>query len=84
MNLERKVIVITGGGRGLGRAFASELADRGANLALVDLNKDDLNVTKEIAFRKGVEVQTYITNVAKEDEVISLFNQIIKDFVLWS
>ncbi len=80
MNLERKVIVITGGGRGLGRTFASALADKGANLALVDLNKDDLNVTKEIAFRKGVEVQTYITNVAKENEVISLFNQIIKDF----
>ena len=35
MNLEGKVVVITGGGRGLGRAFASELADKGANLALV-------------------------------------------------
>ena len=80
MNLEGKVVVITGGGRGLGRAFASELADKGANLALVDLNQDDLNATKEMALAKGVKVQTYVTNVAKEDEVVSLFDQIVKDF----
>ena len=75
----RKVLVITGGGRGLGRAFASELADKGANLALVDLNQDDLNTTKEMALAKGVKAQTYVTNVAKEDEVV-LFDQIVKDF----
>ena len=80
MNLEGKVVVITGGGRGLGRAFASELADKGANLALVDLNQGDLNATKEMALAKGVKVQTYVTNVAKEDEVVSLFDQIVKDF----
>ncbi len=80
MNLEGKVVVITGGGRGLGRAFASELADKGANLALVDLNQDDLNATKEMVLAKGVKAQTYVTNVAKEDEVISLFDQIVKDF----
>ena len=80
MNLEGKVVVITGGGRGLGRAFASELAEKGANLALVDLNQDDLNATKEMALAKGVKVQTYVTNVAKEDEVVSLFDQIVKDF----
>ena len=64
MNLEGKVVVITGGGRGLGHAFASELADKGANLALVDLNQDDLNATKEMALAKGVKAQTYVTNVA--------------------
>ena len=80
MNLEGKVVAITGGGRGLGRAFASELADKRANLALVDLNQDDLNATKEMALDKGVKVQTYVTNVAKEDEVVFLFDQIVKDF----
>ena len=80
MNLEGKVVVITGGGRGLGRAFASELADKGANLALVDLNQDDLNTTKEMALAKGVKAQTFVKNVAKEDEVVSLFDQIVKDF----
>jgi len=72
MNLEGKVVAITGGGRGLGRAFASELADKRANLALVDLNQDDLNATKEMALDKGVKAQTYVTNVANEDEVVFL------------
>ena len=80
MKLEGKVVVITGGGRGLGRAFASELADKGTNLALVDLNQDDLNATKEMALAKGVKAQIYVTNVAKEYEVVSLFDQIVKDF----
>ena len=82
MNLEGKVVAITGGGRGLGRAFASELADKRANLALVDLNQDDLNATKEMALDKGVKAQTYVTNVAKEDEVVFLFDQIVKAFCL--
>ena len=80
MNLEGKVVVVTGGGRGLGRAFTSELADKGVNLALVDLNQDDLNATKKMALTKGVKIQTYVTDVAKEDEVVSLFDQIVKDF----
>jgi len=36
MNIKNKVIVITGGGQGLGRAMAFELAQSGAKLALID------------------------------------------------
>ncbi len=45
MNLKDKVIVVTGGGQGLGRAIATGLAARGAKLALVDLNQDKLDET---------------------------------------
>jgi 3-oxoacyl-[acyl-carrier protein] reductase len=45
MQLNDKVIVVTGAGRGLGRAIASMLASHGAKIACVDLNPDDLNVT---------------------------------------
>ena len=36
MDIKNKVIVVTGAGRGLGKAFALDLADRGAKLALAD------------------------------------------------
>ena len=42
MELKGKTIVITGGGQGLGRAMAIELASAGANLALIDLNEEPL------------------------------------------
>ncbi len=34
MQLQDKVIIVTGGGQGLGRAMAEHLAGRGARLAL--------------------------------------------------
>ena len=42
MDLNKKTIVITGGGQGLGRAMAIEFAKEGANLALIDLNDEPL------------------------------------------
>ncbi len=43
MELKDKVIVITGGGRGLGRSMALELAQKGAKLALADLDQEGLD-----------------------------------------
>jgi 3-oxoacyl-[acyl-carrier protein] reductase len=80
MEIKDKVIVVTGGGRGLGKAFANDLADRGAKLALVDLNADDLANVQASCEAKGVEVRTYVTNVAQEDEVVKLFEDVVSDF----
>ena len=42
MQLKDKIIIVTGGGQGLGRAMAEHLAAKGARLALVDLNEERL------------------------------------------
>ncbi|WP_293269055.1 SDR family oxidoreductase [Neptunomonas sp.] len=80
MELKDKVIVITGGGRGLGRSMALELAGRGAKLALADLNAEDLDVTVGLCMEKGVEARGYIANVADEASVEKLFNDVVADF----
>ena len=36
--LDGKVAIVTGGGRGLGRAYARRLAGLGAKIAVTDLN----------------------------------------------
>ncbi|SFG04897.1 SDR family oxidoreductase [Neptunomonas qingdaonensis] len=80
MELKDKVIVITGGGRGLGRSMALELAGQGAKIALADLNAEDLDVTVGLCMEKGVEARGYIANVADEASVEKLFNDVVADF----
>ena len=54
--LSGKVALITGAGRGLGRSMAMALSQQGAQLALVDLDGDELQqVTHEISDAGGRE-----------------------------
>ena len=53
MDLNNKVVVVTGAGRGLGRGIAEVLASRGARIACVDLNEDDLRDTVARCARAG-------------------------------
>ncbi len=79
MDLKDKVIVVTGGGQGLGRAIAVGLAARGAVLALADLNQERLDETVELCREAGGDGRAYIANVASEDEVVTLFNSVVAD-----
>lgn len=81
MDLAGKTIVITGGGRGLGAAMARRLAAAGCRLALVDLDEAALQSTADECREAGSpKVQGYIANVAKEDEVVALFDDVAADF----
>ncbi len=80
MDLQNKVIAITGGGRGLGRAMAVQFAERGARLALVDLDQEALDVTASMCEEVGAEARTYQANVANEQLVVEVFERIAADF----
>jgi len=80
MKLQDAVIVITGGGRGLGRATAEYLAARGARLALIDLDQSALDDAAAACKAAGGEARGYSCNVAKEADVEATFNQIANDF----
>ncbi len=80
MQLQGKTVVITGGGRGIGRQMASSFAAKGANIAVCDLNQADLDQTVADCKAKGVNARSYIMNVAKEAEVIAAMDAIAKDF----
>ena len=80
MELQDKVVVITGGGQGLGRQMALRLATKGAKLALIDLNQDKLDETVALVKEAGSDAKTYMANVAVEAEVEATFSQIVADF----
>ncbi|HET7734422.1 MAG TPA: SDR family NAD(P)-dependent oxidoreductase [Nocardioidaceae bacterium] len=62
--------VVTGAGSGIGRALAVELAGRGANLALSDVNAQGLAETASLCKRDGIEVRTYELDVADRGAVL--------------
>jgi 3-oxoacyl-[acyl-carrier protein] reductase len=60
---QRKVAVVTGGGRGIGRGCALDLARHGFDIALVDLIEDDLLRTAAEIRELGREVLTFLADV---------------------
>jgi len=80
MEIKDKVIVVTGGGQGLGRAMALSLAEQGAKLALIDLNEESLKESVQLIEQAGSEAKYYMANVSDESEVEVTFEQINSDF----
>lgn len=80
MNINGKTIVITGGAQGLGFAMAKHFANKGANLALIDMQADVLETAKsELGTITGI-VRTYECNVTNESDVENTFSRIASDF----
>ncbi|PKM31135.1 MAG: 3-oxoacyl-ACP reductase [Gammaproteobacteria bacterium HGW-Gammaproteobacteria-11] len=80
MQLKDSVIIITGGGQGLGRAMAEYLAAKGARLALVDLNQERLDEAVAACEAAGSQARSYLCNVANEEQVETMVNQVAADF----
>ena len=60
----RKVAIVTGGARGIGRGCAHELARRGYDLALVDLLEEEMTHTARELEGMGATAATYKADVA--------------------
>ncbi len=80
MDLNKKTILVTGAARGLGAAIATGVAAAGADTALVDLDAGNLAETQQACADLGVVARSYAANVADENQVIALFDQVVRDF----
>lgn len=80
MELQGRVALITGGGRGIGAAIAGVLADRGAHIAVADLNKGAAETTAQQLVDKGTEAIGLEVNVADGKSVTAMVDAVIKRF----
>jgi 3-oxoacyl-[acyl-carrier protein] reductase len=72
--------IITGGGRGIGRAIAESLARHGVNMVVVDVN---LDIAKEAAAeleKAGIKSIALKADVANAVDVHSIFEEVLREF----
>jgi NAD(P)-dependent dehydrogenase (short-subunit alcohol dehydrogenase family) len=76
-----RVAVVTGGASGIGRALAEALAQRGANVVIADVEKDQLErTTAELTDRTGSTVVGVVTDVTDSDSVNALADETFERF----
>jgi 3-oxoacyl-[acyl-carrier protein] reductase len=80
MELADKTAVITGAGRGIGRALAARLGRGGARIALIDVNPQDLEATRSWLEAAGIVARSYPADVSAEAEVVATMDHIVRDF----
>ena len=80
MRLEQKIAIVTGSGRGIGKAIALKLAKEGCKVVLADIStKDTSDVAAEIQSFQG-EAVPFAVNVGIQEEVEALFDFTLKKY----
>ena len=76
--LQDKVAIITGPGRGLGKAFALRFADEGAKLFLPDISLERAQGTAEEIKAKGGEAFAMKTDISEEKDTQKMAEEVIR------
>ncbi len=80
MKVKDKIIVVTGGGSGIGRALVLHLLEKGAKVAAVDINEQTLQETVSLAGASKDNISVYRINITERESVEALPQQVIGRF----
>ncbi len=74
--LDGKIAIVTGGGRGIGRAIAEAYAENGAMVVVTSaIHGDEINETASKINGKAI-----LADITKQDDVKNLVDSVIKEF----
>jgi len=79
-NLRDKVAVVTGSGRGIGRAIALALAKDGADIVVSDSDEEGMNLVKQEVENIGRRSMPCKVDVSIKKEVDNLMDMTVKEF----
>jgi citronellol/citronellal dehydrogenase len=73
------IVVITGGGSGIGRCTAHELASLGAHVAIVGRNEAKLDHVRGEIESDGGSISAHVADIRDEDAVIATVERVLTD-----
>ena len=76
--LNKKTALVTGAGKGIGKACAIALAEAGADLILVSRTEKDLLAVQKMIKKLKCKCTSFVYDISNYDEVKKLFSQIKK------
>ena len=74
INLKNKVALVTGAGKGIGRACSIALAEAGADLILISRTEKDLNNVSKIIKKFKSKCQVYVCDICNYHKVKEIIN----------
>ncbi|MEI8035940.1 MAG: SDR family NAD(P)-dependent oxidoreductase, partial [Betaproteobacteria bacterium] len=75
-----KVVLVTGGGRGLGQGTCVELASRGARVAVADRKAEIADETVALCNKAGEGSHAFLFNQAKAESVENLITEVVAHY----
>ena len=79
-SLKGKTVVITGSGRSMGREMAIRIAAEGASVALLEINRENLEEVRSTIAAAGGDVRAYEIDLGSESQIIETILKVEKDF----
>lgn len=77
---ENKVVLITGAGKGAGRALAEAFAEHGAFVAANDISPINVEEVVDEIISRGGKARAYVEDIAKKVGVQAVVNSVEDDF----
>lgn len=78
--LTDKVVIVTGAGRGIGKAIAEVCADYGADVALGSRTVSELETTAEYCRAQGRRAETWELDVSKVESIRAFVNNVLDTY----
>ena len=75
INLKNKTALVTGAGKGIGKACAIALAEAGANLIIISRTKKDLDKVSKIIKKFKSKCMSYICDVTNYNQIKNIINK---------
>ena len=74
-NLKNKTAIVTGAGKGIGRACAIALAEAGANLVIISRTKKDLDQVSKVIKKLKVKCKSYVCDITNYNQIKAIINK---------